>query len=152
MKRLKIYIDTSVIGGLFDDKFKRHTKQFIENIKNNQIVGVISEITIRELENAPALVRESFRSYQDKLEIIYLTDEIGQLATDYVKDKVITKKYYEDAIHIACATVCQVDLLVSWNFKHIVNFNRISQFNAVNIKNGYKALQIFSPMEVIYEK
>lgn len=152
MKKLKIYLDTSVIGGSFDDGFKEHSIRLIKNLKQDRIVGVISEITIRELENAPDFVKKDFETYEEKLEVTIITEEIKELAENYIKDKIVTKKYYEDALHIACATVYQVDLLVSWNFKHIVNFNKIMQFNAGNIKNGYKALQIYSPMEVLNDE
>mgnify|MGYP001589471964 CR=1 FL=1 len=149
MKKLKIYLDTSVIGGSFDDVFKEHSIRLIQHLKNDKFVGIISEITIRELENAPDFVKKDFETYKTKLEMIVVTEEIKELAENYIKDKIVAEKYYEDALHIACATVCQVDLLVSWNFKHIVNFSRIVQFNAENLKNGYKPLQIFSPMEVL---
>jgi predicted nucleic acid-binding protein len=152
MKKLKIYLDTSVIGGSFDEEFKDHSIRLLENLKNDKIIGVVSEITIRELESAPDFVKNDFESYEEKLEIVSITDEIKELAENYIKDKIVTENYYEDALHIACATVYQVDLLVSWNFKHIVNFNRIIQFNAVNLKNGYKTLQIFSPMEVLNDE
>ena len=149
MKKLKIYLDTSVIGGSFDEGFEEHSIGLIKNLKKDKIIGVISEVTIRELENAPDFVKKDFESYEEKLEVVVITEEIKELAESYIKDKIVTRKYYEDALHIACATVYQVDLLVSWNFKHIVNFNKIMQFNAGNIKNGYKSLQIYSPMEVL---
>ncbi len=152
MKKLKIYLDTSVIGGCFDYRFKEYSNRLIENIKNYNVVGVISEITIRELEYAPDFVKEYFDSYEDKLEVIIISDEIRTLAKNYIEDAVVSEQHFEDALHIACATVNQIDVLVSWNFKHIVNFNRIIKFNAVNIKNGYKALQIFSPMEVLTDE
>lgn len=60
----------------------------------------------------------------------------------------ITPKYHNDGIHIALATVAEVDVLVSWNFRHIVNFNKIRLFNAVNMEQGYKQIQIYSPREV----
>jgi len=152
MKKLKIYLDTSVIGGSFDDEFKEYSIRLIESLKSDKITGVVSEITILELENAPDFVKKDFESYEKKLEVIIVTDEIKSLAESYIKEKIVTDKYFEDALHIACATVCQIDLLVSWNFKHIVNFNRIIQFNAVNLKNGYRTLQIFSPMEVLNDE
>lgn len=105
MKQLKIYLDTSVIGGSFDDTFKEYSIKLIKNIKNDNIIGVISEITIRELENAPDFVKKDFESYEEKLEVIMVTAEIKELAEGYVKDKVVTEKYYEDALPIACATV-----------------------------------------------
>jgi predicted nucleic acid-binding protein len=152
MKKLQIYLDTSVIGGSFDDEFKEHSVRLIENIKGDKITGVVSEITIRELENAPDFVKNDFENYKEKLEVIEITEEIKELAENYIRENIVTENYYEDAVHIACATVYQVDLLVSWNFKHIVNFNRIIQFNAVNLKNGYKSLQIFSPMEILNDE
>lgn len=149
MKKLRIYLDTSVIGGSFDDEFSAHSIRLIENIKNNIISGVISDITIRELDFAPALVKSDFGLYKEKLEVIEITDDMIGLAGKYIEENAVTDKFYEDALHIACATVAQVDLLVSWNFKHIVNVNKITLFNAVNLKNGYKLLQIYSPLEVI---
>ena len=152
MKKLQIYLDTSVIGGSFDDEFKEHSIRLIKNIKTDTITGVISEITISELEKAPDFVKKDFECYKEKLEVIQITEEIKQLAENYIEENIVTEHFYEDALHIACATVYQVDLLVSWNFKHIVNFNRIIQFNAVNLMNGYKNLQIFSPMEVLNDE
>ncbi len=149
MKKLKIYLDTSVIGGYFDEEFKKYSERVIKNIKNDNIIGVISEITIKELDNATDFVKEHFITYKNKLEIIELTEEVKELARKYVDEKIVSEKYYEDALHIAFATINQIDVLVSWNFKHIVNFNKIIQFNSVNLKSMYKNLQIYSPMEVL---
>jgi predicted nucleic acid-binding protein len=152
MKKLEIYLDTSVIGGLFDDEFKEQSARLVEGIKGGKVNGVVSEITIRELEDAPDFVKLEFETYGKKLKVVQVTEEMKELAENYIKEKIITEKFFGDALHIACATVYQVDLLVSWNFKHIVNFNKISRFNAVNLKNGYKSLQIFSPMEVLFDE
>jgi predicted nucleic acid-binding protein len=149
MKKLKVYLDTSVIGGSFDDEFKEHSVKLITDIRNDKIIGMISSITIDELEKAPEIVKEDFERYKEKLMIIMLSDEIKELAKNYLVDKIISEKFYEDALHIACATVYQADVLVSWNFKHIVNFNRIIRFNAVNLKYAYKPIQIYSPMEMV---
>jgi hypothetical protein len=64
-------------------------------------------------------------------------------------EKIINEKYRSDALHIAVATVSGVDVLVSWNFKHIVNLNRIKLFNSINLKEGYNLLEIRTPLEVI---
>ena len=93
MKKLKIYLDTSVIGGCFDDEFSIYSNRLINNIKNNIIIGVISEITFRELENAPDFVKNHFNSYKEKLEIIKLTDEVTDLAKQYIDEKVISKNF-----------------------------------------------------------
>lgn len=57
-----------------------------------------------------------------------------------------------DALHVALATIGRVDVMVSWNFKHIVNLNRIRLFNAVNLEQGYGLIEIRTPMEVLYEE
>ena len=90
--------------------------------------------------------------YQKLLEcqpdILNVTGEAIALADAYQKQGVLTPKYYDDGLHIALATIAEVDVLVSWNFKHIVQFLKIRQFNAVNLALGYKTIQIFSPREV----
>lgn len=88
------------------------------------------------------LKRLDYETYQ-------LTDEMRSLANMYMKEKIVTEKYYSDALHIAIATVLSVDVLVSWNFKHIVNFNKIKLFNAVNMREGYNILEIRTPEEMI---
>ncbi|MBN2103822.1 PIN domain protein [bacterium] len=152
MKKMLIYIDTSVIGGCFDEEFEDISLNLIDMIKYKKIRGVISDISIREVSEAPDFIVEHFETYQELLEIVNITDEMIQLADSYLNENVITEKFYEDALHIACATIRQVDLMVSWNFKHIVNFNRIIQYNSVNLKNGYKTLQIYSPLEVVFDE
>ncbi|HOO70776.1 MAG TPA: PIN domain-containing protein [Spirochaetota bacterium] len=152
MKKILIYLDTSVIGGVFDSEFKEHSIRIVESIKEDKFIGVISEITIRELESAPDFVKKDFEIYEEKLEVVRVSDEIKDLAESYISENAVSEKYFEDALHIACATVYQVDVLISWNFKHIVNYNRIMQYNSVNLKNGYKSLQIFSPMEILHDE
>lgn len=72
-------------------------------------------------------------------------DEAVELATEYITEKVVGKASYVDCLHIALATINRADILVSWNFKHIVNIERIRGYNSINIKNGYKQLEIRSP-------
>lgn len=62
------------------------------------------------------------------------------------------RKFHEDALHIAIATIHKVDVLVSWNFKHIVNLDRIKKYNGVNLKHGYMILEIRNPREILIEK
>ncbi|EFK57132.1 hypothetical protein ACFU8T_07295 [Sphingobacterium spiritivorum] len=71
------------------------------------------------------------------------------MATAYLREKVVGKTSYADCLHIALATICKADYLISWNFKYIVNVDRIRGYNAVNIKNGYKQLEIRSPRDFI---
>ena len=113
---------------------------------------IISDIVLFELEGAPENVREVLnRISGDNVEYVFLNEESIALANTYLKEGVIAESSISDARHIAIATIERVDVLVSWNFKHIVNLNRIHLLNSVNLKLGYPLLEIRSPLEVIYE-
>lgn len=149
MKKLKVYIDTSVIGGCFDEEFLECSNKLMNEIISGEKIGVISDITIREIEKAPDFVKNYFETIINKLEILEETEEVANLAKAYMKEKILGEKFFNDALHVAFASANQIDVLVSWNFKHIVNYNKINLFNAINLKNGYPTLHIYSPMEVI---
>jgi len=146
----RYYIDTSVIGGCFDDEFKKWSNVFFDEIKKGDKIAVISDLTFRELELAPDPVKNKLNEIPiNFIENIITLDEAYELADQYVKEEAISRKFLEDAIHIANATLNMVHALVSWNFKHIVNLERIKRYNAVNLKNGYYILEIRSPIEVL---
>jgi predicted nucleic acid-binding protein len=146
----KVYIDTSVIGGCFDAEFEEWSNRLFDDFKSGKRIAVISDITLDELSDAPANVQENFRKIpEDNLEIIISDNESRKLADLYVLEGAVTKKFYEDALHIAISTINQVNVLASWNFKHIVNLDRIRLYNAVNLKNGYSILEIRNPREIL---
>ena len=149
----KIYIDTSILGGCFDIEFRKWSNKLIEEFITGTYFAVISDLTLKELENAPLKVREKINEIPEN-HIIYISsnNEVRTLRNEYIKEKIVTKKYLIDAEHIALASVNEVDVLVSWNFKHIVNFPRIRQYNSVNNNNGYELLEIRTPREVLYEE
>jgi len=148
MKKLRIYIDTSVIGGCFDDEFKDISNRLFASFQNDMFIPVVSETVIDELTNAPEHIQDKIKEL-DNLLIFENTTEVIDLAQKYLDINIVTEKYYDDALHIASATVNKVDVLVSWNFKHIVNLNRIHLFNSVNLREGYSVLEIRSPREVL---
>ncbi len=111
--------------------------------------AVISDISEAELSVAPEQVRQVLKELKPKyLDVMRLSPEAEALAAAYIKERIVTKKSELDTQHIAIATIAQVDLLVSWNFKHIVNYNRIRLYNAVNLKLGYRLLEIRSPRDL----
>lgn len=151
--KLRIYIDTSVIGGCEDEEFSEWSIQLFEEIRQGSRIAVISDLTRRELEGAPDSVRQVSLSLPDaNVENVFLTEEAETLAQNYIKDGVVNIKHIVDAQHIAIASVERVDVLVSWNFRQIVNLNCIHAFNSVNLKSGYPLLEIRSPRDVIYQK
>ncbi len=150
MKKLRVYLDTSVIGGCFDKEFESESNQIIKNVNLGIFEGVISVITVSEMIEAPDFVKNLFSDLSENLTILELNDDVVKLSNEYLNNKVVTEKYKEDALHIAFATIYNIDVLVSWNFKHIVNLNKIKQFNSINISQGYHILEIRSPKELVY--
>ena len=146
----KLYIDTSVFGGHFDDEFAEFTIPLFDRLKNGEFKLLFSAVTQDELENAPQNVRELVQHLKaEHTEFIEITDEAVELATEYIAEKVVGQTSYADCLHIALATINRADFLISWNFKHIVNVEKIRSYNAINIKNGYKQLEIRSPRDFI---
>ena len=150
--KLRLYIDTSVIGGCFDEEFSEFSLKLIEEFKTGQKIMNISDLTLKELEDAPSEVREVLQQIpDDNIEYLSLNEEAIKLAERYIKEKIVSSKYLLDAQHIAIATINRSDVLVSWNFRHIVNLRRIHLYNSINLKYGYPLIEIRSPREVINE-
>jgi predicted nucleic acid-binding protein len=146
----KIYIDTSVVGGYFDEEFKEATVKLFERLDNNEIIFVVSDLLDLELINAPQYVKEHLLKYSaEKFQRVELTEEAIKLANTYIDEKVVGKTSLEDCRHIAMATIYKVDVLASWNFKHIVNLDRIKGFNSVNLRLGYSMIEIRSPKDLV---
>jgi len=148
-RRLAIYVDTSVIGGYFDVEFEDETKKLFENIMLGKYKIMFSSTIEDELLKAPEQVKNLFKTipvkYTKKVE---LTGEAIKLADAYISENVVGRTSQEDCFHIALATVNKADILVSWNFKHMVNTFRIRGYNSVNLKLGYLPIDIRSPKEM----
>jgi predicted nucleic acid-binding protein len=144
----RIYVDTSVFGGCFDEEFAEHTVPLFERLKNNEFTLLFSTVTQDELENAPEKIKNFVKSIKlINTEFLDTSNEAIELAMEYISEKVVGQTSFADCLHIALATISRADFLVSWNFKHIVNVQRIRGYNSINIKNGYKQLEIRSPRE-----
>ena len=149
---VKVYVDTSVFGGCFDAEFEEWSNKLMEEFKLGLKVVVISDLTLKELEDAPPDVRSSVDEIpKEQKEYVILNDEARVLARHYIEEGAVSERYLVDAQHIGIATVNRVDVLVSWNFRHIVNLTKIRLYNSVNLKYGYPLLEIRSPREVLYE-
>ena len=144
-----IYIDTSVYGGYFDPEFEKDTIPFFEKVIENKIVIIVSDILEVELYRAPAFIVDFFESLpQELINRVTLTNEVNNLAEKYIAEKVVGKTSRADCQHIAYATVYKTDVLASWNFKHIVNLERIRGYNSINFREGYQMTEIRTPKEV----
>ena len=150
MKQLCLYADTSVFGGCFDEEFASESKALFEEIKEGKFVLVMSYITLRELDRAPEFVQRVLAELPPKMvETIEYSEEIAVLRDAYINAGVIGPAGKSDAEHIAAASVADVDIVVSWNFRHIVHYEKIIGYQAVNLMNGYKSILIYSPKEVV---
>jgi len=146
----RFYFDTSVFGGVFDEEFEDATLQLFERVKLGKIICIYSDLTETELVNAPGKVRSYFKTLPtENLEKAVVNDEILTLATKYIDENVVGKTSFDDCVHIATATINKADILVSWNFKHIVNVYRIRGYNSINLRMNYPSLEIRSPKEII---
>ena len=149
MINIRVYADTSVFGGIYDDDFQDESKEFFEEVKRSRFVLITSAVVQAEIEPAPEKVKIFFNDMIEIAEIVDVSKEALQLRDAYLKAGIVTLKYSDDALHVALASVSNCSLIVSWNFKHIVHFEKIPLYNAVNILNGYSEIKIFSPLEVI---
>ena len=150
MMKQRIYIDTSVVGGYYDVEFEKATQQLFARIVNKEFEVFFSEINEAELMNAPLQVKEIKNLIPpDCFHYLNVTDETETLMQLYISEKALGKASENDAYHIALASVNRVDCLISWNFKHIVNYDKIKMFNAINMRFGYPLIDIRSPLEFL---
>ena len=125
-------MDTSVFGGYFEPEFELWTKVLFDRISKGDFKVIVSRLTDIELENAPEQVRNLALSLPEKqVEWLDISSQAVDLADKYIAEKVVGQTSHSDCIHIAIATLHYADVLVSWNFKHIVNHLRIRGYNAV---------------------
>jgi predicted nucleic acid-binding protein len=151
MKQLRIYIDTSVFGGCFDEEFKKPSKALFRAVKANRVTPLISDILIAELARAPQEVRDllSATLKWGNAERLEVTEEALALQQAYINASIVVPKYADDALHVAHATIARADVIVSWNFRHLVNPIQIRSFNGINLVNGYGMIVILSPETVV---
>jgi len=151
MKRFRVYADTSVFGGCFDDDFADESRLFFSAIRSGKYTLVVSRTTLAELRRAPEHVRQVLAELpKDAIETLEFGEQISHLLRDaYLVAGILKAENKADAEHIASASVADVDFVVSWNFKHIVHYEKIAGYQAVNLMNGYKEIRIYSPKEVV---
>jgi len=150
MRPPRIYADTSVVGGCFDEEFAESSLALMGMARRGRLILLLSDILADELAPAPAEVQEFFAALSGRfVETVLSSDESEQLRDAYLKAGVVGRAQERDAHHIALATIVRADLMVSWNFKHIVHYDRIRMFNAVNMRLGYPLVEIRTPREVV---
>ena len=150
MHRLRIYIDTSVVGGCHDEEFEEDSRKLMDMARRGDVLLLVSQVLADELASAPDRVVAVLDSLPaEALESVELSEEAAELQGAYLKAQVVGPSHGNDAMHVALSTVARADMIVSWNFKHIVHFDKIRGFNALNLMEGYLPIEIRSPKEVV---
>ena len=149
----RVYVDTSVVYGALSRKFGTDTKPFWDAVLDGKIRIIMSDVLDEEIKRAPQDVRDFYAKIPEpQIERVFSTNESDALAERYITEMVVGQSSLSDCKHIALATIAHADVLVSWNFKHIVNIDRIRGYNGVNMKHGYPQTEIRTPYEVIHDE
>ena len=151
-KMIPTYVDTSVFGGMFDDEFAEASRQFFDQVRVGVYQLIISTVVRDELESAPPPVKAFFEQTRRHAKIVDVVGEAIRLQRAYLEAGIVGSRWEADALHVAVATVCGCRLIVSWNFKHMVNFQKILLYNGINLDKGYDNIAIHSPREVIVDE
>jgi len=147
---MRVYVDTSVVGGCLDEEFAEESQALLDMARHGNLVLLVSDLLLEELGKAPpAVVGILVELPPDATETLTTSEESRRLRDAYLAANVVGAGSENDAHHVALATVARADLIVSWNFKHIVRVDRIRMFNAVNLMQGYGLIDIRSPLEVV---
>ncbi len=144
-----VYADTSVFGGVFDEEFRTATRSFFDLVRAGRFSLMVSDVVRRELEGAPADVQSFFDQMLAYVALVPVDEEVLLLRDAYLDADILAPRWAEDATHVAAATIGRSDLIVSWNFRHMVHFDKIRFYNAVNALHGYPQIDIRAPNEVI---
>lgn len=148
IRPLRVYVDTSVYGGLHDEEFRDGSERFFKAVQRGRFSILASQPVALEISAAPDFVQDTFNTYGANAEILDTNEEVERLSEAYMNAEVVPADSRVDALHVALASVARADILVSWNFKHMVQLRRIQAFHAVNLMHGYPTIEIRSPLEV----
>jgi hypothetical protein len=145
----KIYADTSVFGGVFDQEFARASKEFFKSIKRGDAQLITSAVVEDELASAPNRVQGYFRNMLPWMHRALLSEDALSLRAAYINAGIVTERSAADALHVAIATTNRCSVLISWNCRHIVHFQKIPRYNEINCSHGFANIAIHTPLEVI---
>ena len=147
----RVYVDSSVVSGMFDkNDHPERVKPFWDAVFDGKIRMVMSNVLVDEIEDAPPHVRDFYESIpKSQIERVISTDESDALAERYIAEGGVGEANMNDCQHVALASIAGVDVLVSFNCKHIVKLNRIHRYNAINVLSGFSQIEIRTPDEVI---
>lgn len=148
-EKMRVYVDTSVYGGAFEPEGEEASRNVFRLVEQGRLVLVISPLVASEVAGAPPPVRDLFEQMAARAEHAAGQPDAEALMEAYLRAQVVSQRFETDALHVALATVSQCGMIISWNFRHIVNSRRIPLYNAVNVLQGYDHIAIYSPLELM---
>ncbi len=149
-KPIRVYVDTSVFGGAFDAGFSAASQAFFEEARSGRFQIVVSDVVVQELHDAPPQVRLLYRQCERHLELLEVSEAALRLVRAYLEAGIVGNKSRADALHVAVAVASGCRAIVSWNFRHIVHFEKIPLYNAVSVTRGFGPLAIHTPQEILH--
>jgi predicted nucleic acid-binding protein len=149
---IRIYTDTSVFGGVFDPEFSSASAAFFERAREGRVEVVVSALVLSEIRGAPETVQDFMADMVPHLVRVRVSDAAYRLREAYINAGIVSDRWRADALHVAIATVSGCQAIVSWNFRHIVNFRRIPLYNGVNRMQGYQPIAIHAPTEIVFDE
>ena len=147
---VRVYADTSVFGGCFDEEFAAGSSAFFREVREGLHTLVSSALVEDELVAAPERVRQLLAEFREGMDLVEITPAVHRLREAYLRAGIVAVESTADALHVALATVSGCRAIVSWNFRHIVHFRKIPLYNGVNLVEGYGAIGIHTPWEVLH--
>lgn len=145
-----VYVDTSVFGGVFDEEFGEASRAFFDEVINGRFDVLVSTVVINELINVPEQVRRFYLSLGSSVDVVAPSEPALELMRRYIAAGIVGEKWRADAQHVAIASVFGCRAIVSWNFRHIVHFEKIPLYNGVNMSSGFGPLAIHTPQEMVH--
>jgi len=158
MRKLKLYLETSVWNFFFADDAPEKmdvTKEFFDSVRRGFYEVYISEVVLKEINNAPKDKRDRLTKLIDQCAPIRvdIVEEAEKLASIYLEKKIVPETKRDDALHIAIATAFEMDAVITWNYRHLANLRKAELFYSANLEAGYfKRIEIVTPMEVIRDE
>ena len=145
-----VYVDTSVFGGVFDEEFAEASRAFFDEVRNGRFEALVSSVVIKELLDAPEQVRRFYAALGPRVTVVELSESALELVRRYIAAGIVSERWRPDAQHVAVASVYGCRAIVSWNFRHIVHFEKIPLYNGVNMSQGFGSLAIHTPQEMVH--
>jgi predicted nucleic acid-binding protein len=157
VRKQKIYLETTLFNYYFDeDRGIMHdsTVALFNEIAGGKYEAFTSRFVIDELNNASEEKRDKMFSLilEHDIPILETSDEVMRITDIYIEEKITPQKYRTDGLHIAIATVHDLDMIISLNFQHIVKRKTKIGTGNINALNGYRAVEIYSPMEILEDE